>query len=115
MGGYFPQSRPNDRRKKEVLSPVPETSLSGARVVEVSGPGGSPPRKWTGGHVGGHVGGPGNYSLENLPHGTPPQRRREDRITGEMRAPYRYVCLSVCLYTIMHEVSMLHYEDTTCI
>lgn len=74
---YYPPVR-TDHRKKEVLSPVPETTSSGARVVEVSAP---PPvgvlgRNWNPG------GGPMHRSSESL-HSTPPLARREDRVLGE--------------------------------
>ncbi len=72
-GGYLYASR-----KKEILSPVPETTGGGARVVEIS----MPPRSLSpsqypqGRKLSSSSAGPGTRSMENVTRGTPPSRRR---------------------------------------
>ena len=93
-------------RKKELLSPVPETTSSGARVVEISAP---PPNTVTHTHRGVPSGGgrnwpvppasaaapppppPGTRSMENIPQGTPPGSRR--------RKMYEHTHIPITTYT----------------
>ena len=96
-GGYLYASR-----KKEILSPVPETTGGGARVVEISVPPGSmspsqypPHRKWS-------APAPNTRSMENMVTrgtGTPPSRRRgpggrsyEPHLPNGRPPHYRSVC-----------------------
>ena len=74
-------------RKKELLSPVPESTSSSARVVEVSAPGSGGPqrgvmRTWgvgEGGAMTSSMGGPNTRSMENITQqGTSPMSRRRN-------------------------------------
>ena len=89
MGGAYHHVN----RKQDILSPLPESTAGGARVVEISMPPSSSQypsnRKWNTG--------PATRSMENISHGTPPSRRRAGR-NYEPHLPngrphYRSVCV----------------------
>ena len=73
-----PPSRLGEVRKKDALSPVPETTSFASSELG-STPSRQPPRP----HLGA---GPAHRSLENL---TPPSLRRDERLTAEMGRGYR--------------------------
>ena len=87
-GGYL---YPN--RKKDLLSPVPEKTSGGARVVEISMPPLTQYNLSRSRGVG--SGGPGTRSMENVSQGTPPRRRRAtyDQQLSNGRLHYRCVFL----------------------